>query len=65
MDVVPRLRGTSGGGDAAAAAAALAGSWLLVIVAEVVLAELVPFRLVVVALALGNNIGQIVWRSRW
>ena len=42
------------------AAAALAGSWLLVIVAEVVLAELVPSRLVVAALALGNTIGQTV-----
>ena len=42
------------------AAAALAGSWLLVIVADVVLAELVPARLVVGALALGNTIGQTV-----
>jgi putative peptidoglycan lipid II flippase len=42
------------------AAAALAGSWLLVIVADVVLAELVPSRLVVAALALGNTIGQIL-----
>ena len=42
------------------AAAALAGSWLLVIVADVVLAELVPSRLVVAALALGNTIGQTV-----
>ena len=40
------------------AAATLAGSWLLVIVADVVLAELVPSRLVVAALALGNTIGQ-------
>jgi putative peptidoglycan lipid II flippase len=40
------------------AAAALAGSWLLVIVAEVVLAELAPARLVVAALALGITIGQ-------
>ena len=40
------------------AAAALAGSWLLVIVADVVLAELVPSRLVVAMLALGNTIGQ-------
>ena len=40
------------------AAAALAGSWLLVIVADVLLAELVPSRLVVAALALGNTIGQ-------
>ena len=42
------------------AAAALAGSWLLVIAADVVLAELVPSRLVVAALALGNTIGQTV-----
>jgi putative peptidoglycan lipid II flippase len=42
------------------AAAALAGSWLLIMVAEVVLAELVPARLVVAALALGNTIGQTV-----
>jgi len=42
------------------AAAALAGSWLLVIVADVVLAELAPSRLVVGALALGNTIGQTV-----
>ena len=42
------------------AAAALAGSWLLVIVADVVLAELVPSRLVVGMLALGNTIGQTV-----
>ena len=42
------------------AAAALAGSWLLVIVADVVLVELVPSRLVVAALALGTTIGQTV-----
>ena len=42
------------------AAAALAGSWLLVIVADVVLTELVPSRLVVAALALGATIGQTV-----
>ena len=42
------------------AAAALAGSWLLVIAADVVLAELAPARLVVAALALGNTIGQTV-----
>lgn len=41
-----------------AAAAALAGSWLLVIVADVLLAELAPARLVAPALALGNTIGQ-------
>ena len=40
------------------AAAALAGSWLLVMVAEVVLVELVPARLVAPALALGNTVGQ-------
>jgi putative peptidoglycan lipid II flippase len=40
------------------AAGALGGSWLLVIVADVVLAELVPARLVVAALALGATIGQ-------
>jgi putative peptidoglycan lipid II flippase len=40
------------------AAAALAGSWLLVILADVVLAELAPAHLVVAALALGNTIGQ-------
>jgi putative peptidoglycan lipid II flippase len=40
------------------AAVALAGSWLLVIVADAVLAELVPARLVVAALALGATIGQ-------
>jgi putative peptidoglycan lipid II flippase len=42
------------------AAAALAGSWLLVIVADVVLVELVPARWVVGALALGTTIGQTV-----
>jgi len=42
------------------AAAALAGSWLLVIVADVVLVQLVPARLVVGALALGSTIGQTV-----
>jgi putative peptidoglycan lipid II flippase len=42
------------------AAAALAGSWLLVIVADVVLVQLVPPRLVVGALALGTTIGQTV-----
>jgi hypothetical protein len=40
------------------ATAALAGSWLVVIVACVVLAPLVPARLVVPALALGTTIGQ-------
>ena len=42
------------------AAAALAGSWLLVIVADVVLVQLVPDRLVPAALALGATIGQVV-----
>jgi putative peptidoglycan lipid II flippase len=42
------------------AAAALAGSWLLVIVADVVLVQLVPARLVPAALALGTTIGQTV-----
>jgi putative peptidoglycan lipid II flippase len=40
------------------AAAALAGSCLLMMVADVVLAELAPARLVVAALALGATIGQ-------
>jgi putative peptidoglycan lipid II flippase len=42
------------------AAVAVAGSWCVVIVADAVLAELVPARLVVAALALGNTIGQTV-----
>ena len=42
------------------AAVALTGSWLLVALADVVLAELAPPRLVVAALALGNTIGQTV-----
>jgi putative peptidoglycan lipid II flippase len=42
------------------AAAAVGGSWLLVIVADVVLVELAPARLVVPALALGTTIGQTV-----
>ncbi|MDQ2812331.1 MAG: virulence factor MviN, partial [Actinomycetota bacterium] len=42
------------------AAVALAGSSLLVIVADVILAELAPARLVVAALALGNTIGHTV-----
>jgi putative peptidoglycan lipid II flippase len=42
------------------AAVGLAGSWLLTIAADVVLAELAPPRLVVAALALGNTIGQTV-----
>jgi len=50
MFVIRRLR---------VAAAALAGSWLIVIVADVVLVELAPARLVVAALALGTTIGQI------
>ncbi len=40
------------------AAAALAGSWLLVIAADVVLVEVAPARLVAPALALGTTIGQ-------
>jgi putative peptidoglycan lipid II flippase len=39
-------------------AVAVASSWLLVIAADVALAELVPARLVVAALGLGNTIGQ-------
>jgi putative peptidoglycan lipid II flippase len=42
------------------AAAALAGGWLVAIVADVVLAELAPARLVPAALALGITIGQTV-----
>ncbi len=42
------------------AAAALGGSWVLVIVADVVLAELAPHRLVPAALSLGFTIGQTV-----
>jgi putative peptidoglycan lipid II flippase len=40
------------------AAAALAGSWLITIVADVVLAELVPARWVVAMLSLATTIGQ-------
>jgi putative peptidoglycan lipid II flippase len=42
------------------AAAALAGSWAVVVVADVVLAELAPPHLVPAALALGNTVGQTV-----
>jgi putative peptidoglycan lipid II flippase len=42
------------------AAAALAGSWLITIVADLVLVQLVPARLVPGALALGTTIGQTV-----
>jgi putative peptidoglycan lipid II flippase len=42
------------------AAGALAGSWLLVIIADVVLTQVVPARLVVAALGLGNTIGFTV-----
>jgi putative peptidoglycan lipid II flippase len=42
------------------AAAALAGSWLIVIVADVVLVQLVSAHLVVAMLALGTTIGQTV-----
>jgi putative peptidoglycan lipid II flippase len=42
------------------AAVAVAGSWLAVIAADAVLAEIVPPRLVVAALALGNTVGMTV-----
>jgi putative peptidoglycan lipid II flippase len=42
------------------AAVALGGSWLVVIVADLVLVQLVPARLVVGILALGTTIGQTV-----
>jgi putative peptidoglycan lipid II flippase len=42
------------------AAVAVAGSWLVVIAVDAVLAEVVPPRLVVAALALGNTVGQTV-----
>jgi putative peptidoglycan lipid II flippase len=42
------------------AAAALAGSWLITIAADVVLAELVPARWVVAMLSLATTIGQTV-----
>ena len=42
------------------AAAALAGSWVITIVADVVLVQLVPARLVPAMLALGTTIGQLV-----
>jgi len=42
------------------AAVAVAGSWLVVIAADAVLAQVVPPRLVVAALALGNTVGQTV-----
>jgi putative peptidoglycan lipid II flippase len=42
------------------AAVALTGSWLLAIVADLVLVQLVPARLVVAMLALGITIGQTV-----
>jgi putative peptidoglycan lipid II flippase len=43
-----------------AAAAAICGGWLLVIVADVTLVEVVPARWVVAALGLGNTIGLTV-----
>jgi putative peptidoglycan lipid II flippase len=53
------------------AALAVGGSWLLVIVADVVLVELAPAHLVVAALALGVTIGQtivavplVIWTRR-
>ena len=42
------------------AAAALAGSWVITVVVDVVLVELVPARFVVGALALGTTVGQTV-----
>jgi len=42
------------------AAVAVAGGWLLVIVADIVLVEVVPARWVVAALGLGNTIGLTV-----
>ena len=42
------------------AAVALAGGWLIAIVADVVLVQLVPARLVPAALALGITVGQTV-----
>jgi len=42
------------------AAVALGGSWMMVIAADVLLAEFAPAHLVVAALALGNTIGQTV-----
>jgi hypothetical protein len=47
------------------AAAGVAGSWLLVITASLVLAELMPSHLVVAALALGTRSGRPPWPSRW
>ena len=41
------------------AAAALAGSWAITIIADVVLVQLVPARLVPAMLALGTTIGQL------
>jgi putative peptidoglycan lipid II flippase len=43
-----------------AAALAVAGSWILALVAEVILVEITPPRFTVAALALGVTIGQIV-----
>jgi putative peptidoglycan lipid II flippase len=42
------------------AAAALASSWVITIIADVVLVQLVPARLVPAMLALGTTIGQLV-----
>lgn len=42
------------------AAAALGGSWLMVIIADTILAELASPHLIVAALGLGNTIGQVV-----
>ena len=47
-------------GQLRVAAVAVAGSWLVVIAADAVLATVAPPRLVVAALALGNSLGQTV-----
>ena len=47
-------------GQLKVAAVAVAGSWLVVIAADAVLATVAPPRLVVAALALGNSLGQTV-----
>jgi len=46
------------------AAVAVAGSWLVVIAADAVLAEIVPPRLVVAALAWATASGRRWWRFR-
>ena len=47
-------------GQLKVAAVAVAGSWLVVIAADAVLATVAPPRMVVAALALGNSLGQTV-----